>query len=275
MTDTQPIIDIALAASAPVPLDEEQRFFVVTPADGTTKVIDLAAERRKLDAEQRPHRKAGTYALHDAASFCAYVEKHGDDQTEVWADTTRSTVTAVLNAHEGEGYGGPRFEDHRATYAVLLTDAWKAWAAHDGKLLDQQTFAEHIEDRSIDIIRPSGADMLELAQSFQATIGVHFDSSKALSSGERQLTYREDINATAGKAGQMDIPADFSLGLVPFEGADAYPVTARFRYRITNGSLRIGYHLERPADILRAAFLDVVSKIQEGVEVPVLRGSRS
>lgn len=272
-TDTQPIIDAALASAVPSPLDKEGRIYSVVNPDGGVVIIDVEAERRKIQDLDAPRRKTGVYALHDAASFLAYVDKHGDGATEVWADTTRSTITAVLDAHEGD-LGGPRFEQHRATYAVLLTDAWKAWAALDGKLLDQEAFAQHIEDRSIDIIRPNGADMLELAQSFHATIGVHFDSSKALSSGERQLTYREDINASAGKAGQMDIPASFDLGLVPFEGADAFPVTARFRYRIVNGTLRIGYHLERPADVLRTAFLDVVSHIEEGIDGPVLRGAR-
>ena len=191
-------------------------------------------------------------------------------------------ITGVLNAHENTDgtVPGARHEDHRVEYAVLLTDAWKAWREHDGKLLDQETLAEHFETRSIDIVQPSAADMLELAQSFHATTSASFESSKLLSSGQRQFEHRENIDATAGKKGQLTIPGSFDLALKPFEGADPFKVTARFRYRITNGVLRIGYKLDRPEDVLRQAFLTVVENVEEGVaglgvlNSSIFRGSR-
>jgi uncharacterized protein YfdQ (DUF2303 family) len=276
--DTQAIIDTAIAAATPQGLDDEERFFsVVTPAGGDVTVIDLEEKRTALLAA--PRRKKGEYRVHDADSFVTYLFKHGDTDAEVWADTVSSQIVGVLNAHMNVA-DGARWEDHRVLYRVLLTDAWKAWAERDGKLLDQATFAEHIEDRAIDIVEPAAAEMLELAQTFQATIGVNFESSKRLSSGERQLEYRETVDAKAGKAGRLDIPETFTLGLRPFEGADAFKVTARLRYRIVDGTLRIGYKLERPADVLREAFLGVVSAIQTQLAesdnpIPILRGSRS
>lgn len=272
--DAQTIVDTATRATAPTPLDEERFFSVVVPEGGHLEVIDL---EKHLDAfRDRPRRKTGAYTVHDADSFVTYLDKHALPETEVWADTTRATITAVINAHtesDDPGPGSAGWQDHRATYTVRHTDAWNAWRAHDGKLLDQNTFAEHIEDRSVDIVRPTAADMLELAQTFQATIGVSFESSKLLSSGQRQLEYKETVESRAGRRGQLEIPRDFDLALVPFEGAEAYKVTARFRYRITDGQLRIGYRLERPDDVVRGAFLDVVEDIRNQVEAPVFRGS--
>lgn len=269
MSNAQAIIDAGIAAAHPTPLDESGRFHAVTvPANGTSQVIDL--EHHMEQFRDRPRRKRGGYAVHDAASFVAYLAKHGVEESEVWADATQARIIGVVNAHPADAAG---WSDHRVTYQVIHTDAWRAWAAHDGKLLDQATFAEHIEDRAIDIIRPAAADMLELAQTFAATIGVRFESSKVLSSGERQLEYRETVEAKAGRAGSLEIPRDFELGLVPFEGADRFKVTARFRYRIADGGLRVGYRLDRPADVLREAFLSVVAAVEDGVSAPVFRGA--
>lgn len=277
--DAQAVIDVAMDAAGTQPVDESFRFHTaVVPAGGKVEVIDL--EQHLEQFRDRPRRKKGLYTVTDAGSFVAYLEKHALPETEVWADVERSKVTAVINAHAADSVEdataadrGANWEDHRLGFSVKHTDAWKAWAKYDGTLLDQSTFAEHIEDRAIDIIRPAAADMLELAETFQANIGVQFESSKALSSGERQFEYREQVDAKAGRRGHLEIPKDFDIAVRPFEGADVYKVLARFRYRITDGVLRIGYKLERPTDVLREAFLGVVSEIEGSVEAPVYRGS--
>ena len=274
--NTQAIINTAYDAAGPRQLDTAGRFYsVVIPEGGNSKVIDL--EKYLEEFAPTPRRKTGTYNVHDAESFLTYLSKHGDADTEIWADAIANKIVGILNAHTETN--GARWEDHKVVYAAQLTKAWKAWAGLDGQLLDQAAFAEHIEDRAVDIIVPAGAEMLELAQTFQATIGVNFESSKQLSSGERQLEYRETVDAKAGKAGRMEIPGTFQLALRPFEGADAFKVTARLRYRIAGGVLRIGYRLERPEDVLREAFTSVVHDVQVQVAefenpVPILLGSR-
>lgn len=264
--DAQSIIDSATRAAEPTIIGETLAL-VTVPDGGRVEIVDL--EARQAPYRARPARKRGTFAVHNAESFCAYLNKHGVESSEVWADTIGNRIVGVIDAHASTEAG---WADHRVTYAVQQTPAWQAWATHDGKLLDQATFAELIEDRSVDIVRPSAADMLELAQTFQATVGVSFESSKLLSSGERQIEYRETVDAKAGKAGRLEIPKDFDLALVPFEGADPYKVTARFRFRITDGALRIGYRLQRPQDVLREAFEGVVGDVETAVTQPVFRG---
>lgn len=281
-SDTQPIIDVAIASAAHDALDSEERFFAVTtPNGGSVKIIDLETERDKV--RNTPRRKTGTYKVHDAESLVAYVAKHGDADSEIWADTPAAEIVAVLNAHIGDRDDqetSGRFEDHRVKYSVLLTEGWKRWTQFDGQLLDQDDFADHIEERAIDVVKPTGAEMLEIAQTFKATIGVKVDSSIRLSTGQRQFTYHEEIDGKAGKAGRMEIPETFDIALRPFEGADAFKVTARLRYRMADGVLRMGYKLERPEDVIREAFLSVVQKVQIGIaeldllNSPILLGSR-
>lgn len=271
---TQAIIDTAVASVDPTPIDEDGRFFaVIVPRGATHQVIDL--EDHLDDHRARPRRKKGTYTVHDVPSFATYFAKHGDESSEVWADETQQTLIAVLNAHcaEETDNDGAAWEDHRLSYAVKKTDAWKAWAAIDGKMLDQAAFAEHIEARAIDIINPASAQMLDVAQTFEATTNVEFESGELLASGERSLKYKETTAAKAGQSGTVEIPKEIHLQLIPFEGADAYLVVARFRYRISNGRLSLGVVLERPEDIIRAAFADVVEKVEDAISHIILHGS--
>ncbi|MEJ7707994.1 MAG: DUF2303 family protein [Nocardioidaceae bacterium] len=99
------------------------------------------------------------------------------------------------------------------------------------------------------------------------------ESSQRLASGERKLSYREDITAQGGRKGDLKIPEAFTIGLAPFEGSPGYKVSVRLRYRIESGQLRIGYVLDRPEEVLRTAFNDVLADISAGIgDVPVLRG---
>lgn len=271
-TDLQAVVDAATRAATPQEI-LAGRLFSVATTDGQVHVIDVEDH---LDRHREcPRRKTGQFRVHDAASFLAYLDKHGLPETEIWADVTRQQLVGVINAHLGveDPAGNPAgWADHRVSLELRTTPAWNAWLKHNNQLAEQSGLAEHLEDRIVDVVRPTGADMLELAQTFHATIGVTFESSRQLSSGERQLEYKEEVNATAGKRGRLEIPKDFELGLVPFEGADRYKVTARLRYRISDGHLRIGYVLDRPEDVLRSAFSDIVDKVAEVAAPPVFFG---
>jgi uncharacterized protein YfdQ (DUF2303 family) len=275
-SDMQAVIDAARIGDS-VRIGETHLAFPL-PEGGHVQMIDVEAALSPYMAH--PRRKTGTYRVHDAASFAAYLYRHGTEDTEVWSDSRGSKIVGVINAHEAAsgpvGAPGPAagWGDHRVVYAVEQTKAWQAWIARDGQLLSQSDFAELIEDRAVDIVRPAAAEMLELAQTFQATIGVEFGSSKLLSSGERQLEYRETVDAKAGRAGKLEIPRDFDLALIPFEGAKPFRITARFRYRITDGTLRVGYRLTRPDVVLREAFESVVTEVAglDGTPDVIFRG---
>lgn len=272
----QIIHDSAIASAGPELLDTDDSLAAFTvPAGCELHLVDVTKELAEHQAG--PARKTGKFVVHDADSFVAYTMKHVHLNSEVWADVLTQQIIGVLNAHDEapapdglEGQAG--WGDHRVVYKVDHTDAWKAWAGNDGKLLEQQAFSEFIEDNLPDIVEPFAADLLELVQTFQATTSVEFESSQLLSNGQRRLKYKETTSATAGKNGEFEIPKELKLAIKPFEGADLFGVTARFRFRLTNGHLHIGYKLDRPEDVIRAAFESVVEQVQEGVSAPVYRG---
>ncbi|MEY9876581.1 uncharacterized protein YfdQ (DUF2303 family) [Streptacidiphilus sp. MAP12-33] len=265
--DAQAIIDTALRSAAPHRLETGHVHAFHTPA-GVHKV-DLTGDEYRT----APARKTGTTRVWDVPSFFEYFGKHCDEHSEVYADAQRLAVTAVLDAHRPDA---ARWGGHRLVLELRKTPEWQAWMAHHGRLLSQTEFAEHLEDHCAELVAPPAAEMLEVAQSIQAATKVDFKSGTRLASGQRQLEYVETVQARAGQKGQLTIPDTFEIGLVPFEGSAPYRVTARFRYRIEGeGQLKLGYRLDRPDNVLRAAFDDVVGDLQSRIDYQVMNGAPS
>lgn len=267
VNDVQPIIDTTYMAAQPNDLEPERRYAVVVPEGGSVEIIDPAPD----ELLTAPRRVSGRSTVYDIDSLKVLWDKHSRPHSEVFGDPDRHVITAVLNADEGTG-ADAGFRDHTIDLVCKETTMWKAWLALDGQLLEQQVFAEFIEERVTDVAEPSGAEMLELAQSFEATTSAQFKSSTILSSGQRGLQFEETIAAKAGQTGQLQIPKEFAVALQPFEGGDRYRVSARFRFRIRNGHLSLGYKLDRPEDVIRGAFEDACRNASEATGAQILIG---
>ena len=210
-----------------------------------------------IDREHLAHyplRSRGEVVVHDAGSLALLFGRHADEGSTVYADITTGRFTVVIN---DDGGGGPGWRDHRLVWQLAHTDEWKAWTKFQG-LHGQTEFAEFLEEHADEVVTPSGADLLDLASTFQARTNVDFKSSTRLDSGQVQLGYVETVEASAGRKGDIRIPQEFVVALTPYEGGDAYRVRARLRYRVRDGALAIGYRLHRLDVVLRVAFDEVL-----------------
>lgn len=244
------------------------------------KLVDLTDEKYL----ELPRRKRGTVTVDNVPGFARYYGKHSDDDSDVYADREAGTVTAVLDAHRARHDGGldevyeARWQQHRLVLQLALTPEWRTWTGRNGHMLAQTAFAEFLEDHITDIAADgpcTGADLLEMAQQFQAHTKVQFSSGSRLASGETQFTYAETIEAKAGQRGNITIPGAFELAIRVFEDLDPYRVKARFRYRITDGALLLGYRLNDPERIARDAVELVIAQAEEACNVTIMRGRPS
>lgn len=218
-----------------------------------------------------PKRKTGATVVRDVPSWLTYWTKHSDSGSEIYASRDALAVTAVLDAHTADA---PRFGEHRLKLALKHSDEFAAWHAASGRMMNQEAFAEFLEDHRAAVTEPTAADMVELAQTFQATTRVEFKSSTILASGQRALSYVETVDASAGAKGKLVIPPAFTLALQVFEGAtEADQVTARLRYRINGGNLQLGFVLDQIGDVISAAFTGIAEAIGSGTGRPVLYGT--
>lgn len=278
MTDTdntQAIIDAARLGESPVQLDLGE-FYAVRRTDGEVETIDLTGDQYR----DFPRRIAATVEVDNVASFASYYGKYSDTGTEVFADETRRTITAVFDAPDptGEtpsGDDGARWRQHRLILKPRFTDAWKIWAGSDRTMMTQTAFAEFIEDNLPDIANDPipAADMLLVATTFQRHDKVQFASSSILDSGERVLRYEETVDARAGDKGSIKVPAKFKIGVTIYDDAPHYGVECRFRHRVKSGALTMAYLLDRPADKVRDAFRSVVDLVAEQTGATIMRGS--
>ncbi|WP_327592496.1 DUF2303 family protein [Streptomyces chartreusis] len=264
-TSVQAVTALAQQALAPKQVGPGG-IYLVARADGSVETVDLTGPEHT----GKLARKRGTATVRDSASFLTYYAKHHDDNTEVYSDVEALTVTAVLDAHTGDT---ARFGDHRLVLSLRRTKAWQDWLHLDGHLVSQDQFANFLEDQLPYLETPDSATMLEIAQSIKAHTKSEFQSSSRLQNGERKFSFVEDVKASAGTKGDIAIPETFVIALPPFEGADAYRMTARFKYRIDRGQLTLGFKLEQPEERAKAAFADVLAAIAEGVGTPILNGS--
>lgn len=241
------------------------RPFVVAPSD---------YEAHSLEAYlPKPPRIRENRHLLDPDSFIQYYNRFATPTSVIFASHhSNGKIRAEFDYH-GDA-SDPQWREHSAVYECPQTDDWKAWVGINDLWLSQANFAEFIENHTVDIYKPNGAQMLEIATRMQATKNIHFTSGVSLQSGDIDFEFREETSATADQPGKKDkftLPQEITLGLSPFEGFDPYEVKAKFRYRITDGQLKMKIVLHRPDLVIKKAFDEVLQKITDGTEATVYR----
>lgn len=252
---TEAVIATAQQAVEPKKLDRGDLVAITEPAGSTTRLEDL------IVFDDHPRTKKGTYQLATVDALTGFAQRHWDEKrSTVWVHPTRGNVVVVLDDHAGDDEpDAPGWQGFRAKLQLEHTDEWNHWLKLDKQMIDQESFAEHVEEGLSEIRVPDAADMLEIAQSIEATTNASFRSAIRLDSGQTALRYDEDTQAAAGQSGELEIPKEIELAIAPYVGEEPYKITARFRHRIRNNHLLLGYRLERPQAVIQ----DVLKQIAE------------
>lgn len=215
-----------------------------------------------------PSRKKGSLSFRDAASFCRAVSESKTEATRLYGNSSVPSFAAVFNDHGT----APGWRDHVATYVCPLSVEWKTWTQSNKRQMNQEQFAQFIEDNSPDCVTPDSATMIEISRTLEAKKKVQFASSVRLDSGQHALSYEEEISGTASK-GKLQIPETFSIGIAVLEGGPRYAVHARLRYRIGDkGSLAMWFDLDRPHKVLEDAVKEVWTFIETETGLGVFNG---
>lgn len=250
-------IEVAQQAVEPVALDKD-RLYGIRQSDGGLKVVSLEKYR------DSPDRMRGTYKPATVDDFVAYVREWASDSTTVWVHPTDAKVIAIIDDAD-HGAGSIGWRNHVVDLGLLVTDEWAFWKEHNGLMMSQWDFAEKIEDGLSDVVDPSAATMLEIAQTLHVKNHVNFRSGVELSNSSVKFAYDEEVEGTAGKKGEIAIPETFTLGLAPFVGEDAFNLKARFRYKPQGGKLQMGYKLQEPERAERTILEEIAKRIREGI----------
>ncbi len=253
--DAAAVIATAQEAVAPEALDSD-KLYAVRAAGGNLVTLDLEKFR------ETPDRPRGIFRPATIESLVKYVETHQfDGATTLWIHETSGEVVAVLDDHSAEA---PAWREHRAALQLRPSSEWLFWTKADNQLMDQEAFANHLQEGLPDILNPDGATLLEIAEKFHASTEVKFRSGVDRTSGEVKFLYDESIEAKATTAaGDIAVPRSFTLMLAPFIGEEKVEVEANLRHSAKGGKLHLGYKLERPERIVEAALDRVATELAE------------
>lgn len=258
---------------------------VLTGLQGATRHVALPPDWKLVehDNEQSlpaPLRKRAKVKLQDADSFIDYVKRHGSlTDSTVWGTANyqegRVSFVAIVNDH-GEEEAQPQWRDHTARFSPEFSEEWRRWFGQNRKPMSQAEFAGFIEENLKDIASPdnaglpTGAQMLEMALSFEANQDMRFKSAIRLSNGGVQMSFvQDDDDQTLAK---MQLFERFAIGIPVFWNGDAYRIDARLRYRARDGKVSFWYELIRQDKTLEAATTTLIAKIREKTGTPFFFG---
>lgn len=218
-----------------------------------------------------PERVKANISVLDAESFVEYFTLFSDVNSRVFAYEPDIRVVGVLDYHAAGDGNSPRWCQHRVTLVLRQSEEWKRWIGCNNRQLDQQAFAEFLEQNSIDIIKPDPAAMLEVARDLQAHTEVEFGAGVRMQDGQVRFKYTETTKASVG-AGNLAVPERFTINIPAFVSGQRVPMDALLRFRVKEGKLVLWYTLIRPEEVMRAAFMAARNQIAEALSLTIING---
>lgn len=230
----------------------------------------------RLDERPNPEHVKASPEFDDAASLIHYFNRFKDVDSTIFADLDTSKIVGVIDHHQAENHDDDgnlvaRYHDHLATFTAKHSPEWKIWLGKNGAAMDQVAFAQFVEDNAPDIQFPSAGEVIEMALKFEAVKQGSFKSGHRLQDGSSSVSYQDDTTGSAG-GGAITIPKEIELFIPVYQGGAPEKVIARFRYRLSGGSLAMWYDLLRIENLKRAAFQAIIDKVNSETGTFVLAG---
>lgn len=255
--------------------------------------IELHSLKKLIDEyADRPDRKEGTATLTSITSFIAFLNRHKDSSSAVFANTGDSpSLTAIFDYHELKGGNSlARFCQHKAHYSFPLSKEWLAWKAKNERWLEQADFAAFLEDRIADVADPSMANdavnellqtiecslagpskLMSLARGLTIRVDSKVTNAQRLSSGETQMVFVSEHKDADGAP--ISVPGAFLLAIPLFRGGALYRIPVRLRYRTNQGKISWSIALYRTEEVFDHAVQEAIKAVTEGTGLPVFEGT--
>lgn len=233
---------------------------------------------------QRPARIRSTVKLTTAADFVAYVTRFKrPDSTNFVAPNldgvaaSKPLVSCVLDYH-GDKDLQPSWCDHHVWFLPTKTPAYELLCALDGKLMDQQEFAQRLRDLARFCASHPAAEIIEVVQSMTLTSSGDFTSLNDEASGSVRLAYTLDVSAKAGtQERRLDVPRKIDFRVPIFIGAEKSTVSAELLYRTPKGAgqqVQLGIRLPDRKWVELELVQQLADQIREQTGLMTLVGSR-
>jgi uncharacterized protein YfdQ (DUF2303 family) len=251
--------------------------------------VQVESLKRLIDEwRTAPERRAGAAKLLTLESLIAFVNRHKDDGSVLFAalDGGSPSLSAVFDYHTLANE--PRFCKHRAAYAFPISDEWKAWSASNAKAMSQGDWALFIEEHIAELASPhdqertdyerlfsttiaTPADLITLSRGMQVTVESKVRDFRTLASGEMEITY-EEVHKD-GRGEKLIVPGLFIVSVPLFVDAEKTRLVARLRYRKKDSGIVWFYQFYRADAVVREAMRQDADKAASETGLPMFEGS--
>lgn len=238
----------------------------------TFLVSDARAHLKELPpldgAQPKPAHIKTQPVFYSKESYIDYLNAFKRAGSVVFADLSGNSFEAIFDYHTPTGAD---LCVHKAVFALRYTEEWQRWSKVSGQLGSQADFARFLEENHTEVLRPSGADLLEIVKDFRAVRSINFSQALRLDNGDTEFAYTTETSGSTAK-GTLVVPTMFELLLPVFYGEPPVMIRAFLRYKLDDGVLKIGYQLHRAEYVKQAAFEVIAQGISEKTELPVYSG---
>ncbi len=311
-TDAKPLFQTETEAAHKLTAKFSDHKVVDLKDDGMTVPVLILPDGRTATSIQpfideirdHPKRRKGTSAMQDLDSFVAMTNRFKSDFSAVFgtcnAESADLSLTTVFDYHDpSENKDGiPRFMDHKCIYRFPVSDEWKAWMSMNDNWLDQNQFAEFLEEHIIDVAAPPAFDskpdmtefdkhllnlvstleskftgpsgILELSRGLIIRTEEKFESRQKLSTGELSITFSNEHRDEQG--GKLKVPDLFLINIPVFKNGANYLIPVRLRFRKDGAKLVWKFLLHRTELIVNHAFEEGCAKVKDETKLPLFIG---
>jgi uncharacterized protein YfdQ (DUF2303 family) len=252
---------------------------------------------------EAPERKAGIARVTTLASFIDLTKRHQTEQSVIFANTDwrAPSLTTVVDYHHmntdvadadgeiiGKAVGKADNGRHRVEYKFPLSEEWQAWVKADRQPMNQQTFAEFIEDHIAELAAPHEEEISYWQEKLGGKVAyphelkmlsiglkVHAETrvsnAVTLQSGEGELTWEETHRDMKGD--KLVVPSLFIIQLPPFFMGEAIRLPVRLRYRVREGSVTWIFQMYRPDVYVTEQVNSDVERAARETDLPAYLGT--
>lgn len=266
---------------------------------------NVSSIKRFIDeAREHPKRREGTSAMQNIDSFVAMTNRFKGDHSAVFgickAEEADLSLTTVFDYHDPADTkdGTPRFMSHKCVYRFPVSDEWKAWMVMNDEWINQNDFAEFLEEHIIDVAAPPAFDskpdltefekhllnlistlgskftgpsgILELSRGLSIRTEETLQQRQSLATGEMALTFSNEHKNTEG--GKLMVPDLFLINIPVFKNGANYLIPVRLRFRKDGPKLLWKFLLHRTELIVNHAFNEGCEKVKAETELPLFIG---
>ena len=221
-----------------------------------------------VDEMRLPYYRKGYVEVDERQSLIDYVNRFKESGTVFFADVDNEWVTAAMDFHTAEqgedGRPAAGARRHNCVLKLRQSEEFQRWNKIQGIMVDQGEFAEFLEENASDLAEPDPATMIELARDISASIGGEFKSKIDLNSGDRTFHYKSETQLDES----IKIPKNLTVRIPIYQGEEQMDLTAAFRYRVSGGSLQLGFEWRRVDYQRLALFKQIAVLCSENTGAP-------